>query len=403
MLWDQALQDLPPDDSEINRYAFKVGLVYCRYLMYLLSPVDCKCIRLSWYEIRAVQFSTPWPQVYVIWPLSNNPVPWLVKPRGFLACDWLLVSASPRDLSLIMTSAISWSPLRNVCLVSQSEKCAYADSWNFDKRWSQLLVHPSSSISCGALDICLLCHKMCVRWHEGPHQSSSQDVRVTSTLWHFGKNLEQTQGKAETVTRFQNTCLIPGFIVSAMMHTFENVLLGNMRMSAFAFVYLYFIAKVFYPCPQFCRFFTRSIASHRLNTNQKLFDNPFCQRSEKMSRSYHHMFQVEADTVEGELVAVTGSSGELGRWGRSSVLPLVRESDHRWQLDSSNEIDTAMCDLATSGGWELIWVGRRSITIAIVWLWFWTLKHSLVCLNIQWLTLRQMANRKSLSGDGRLI
>ena len=50
------------------------------------------------------------------------------------------------------------------------------------------------------------------------------------------------------------------------------------------------------------------------------------------------MFQVEADTVEGELVAVTGSSGELGRWGRSSVLPLARDSDHRWHLDSSNEI-----------------------------------------------------------------
>ena len=48
-----------------------------------------------------------------------------------------------------------------------------------------------------------------------------------------------------------------------------------------------------------------------------------------MSRSYHHIFQVEADTVEGELVAVTGSSGELGSWRRSSVVPLVRETEHR--------------------------------------------------------------------------
>ena len=50
-----------------------------------------------------------------------------------------------------------------------------------------------------------------------------------------------------------------------------------------------------------------------------------------MSRCYHHIFQVEADTVEGEVVAVTGSSGELGRWRRNSVLPLVRQSEHRCQ------------------------------------------------------------------------
>ena len=37
----------------------------------------------------------------------------------------------------------------------------------------------------------------------------------------------------------------------------------------------------------------------------------------------------EADTVEGELVAVTGSSGELGSWSRSSVVTLVRETEHR--------------------------------------------------------------------------
>ena len=48
-----------------------------------------------------------------------------------------------------------------------------------------------------------------------------------------------------------------------------------------------------------------------------------------MSRCFHHIFQVEADTMEGEVVAVTGSSGELGRWRRNSVVPLVRETEDR--------------------------------------------------------------------------
>ena len=114
------------------------------------------------------------------------------------------------------------------------------------------------------------------------------------------------------------------------MRTFVIVLFVNMRMFAFAYVYLCFIVKFFfYPFPQFCRFFTRSIASLRLNPNQKVLDNPLCQISDNMSRSYHHIFQVEADTVEGELVAVTGSSGELGSWSRSSVVTLVRETEHR--------------------------------------------------------------------------
>ena len=46
-----------------------------------------------------------------------------------------------------------------------------------------------------------------------------------------------------------------------------------------------------------------------------------------MSRCTHHIFRVEADTVEGEVVAVTGSSGELGRWRRNSIIPLVKESE----------------------------------------------------------------------------
>ncbi len=88
--------------------------------------------------------------------------------------------------------------------------------------------------------------------------------------------------------------------------------------------------------PNNFRFFKRSrgtFATLRLITSQRVTHKPFCQRSDftmAMSRCYHHIFQVEADTVEGEVVAVTGSSGELGRWRRNSVVPLVRDSDNRW-------------------------------------------------------------------------
>ena len=87
--------------------------------------------------------------------------------------------------------------------------------------------------------------------------------------------------------------------------------------------------------PTIFRFFTRSrgtFAAHRLITSQRVPHKPFCQRSDfslRMAQCYHHIFQVEANTVEGEVVAVTGSSGELGRWRRNSVVPLVRESDNR--------------------------------------------------------------------------
>ena len=86
---------------------------------------------------------------------------------------------------------------------------------------------------------------------------------------------------------------------------------------------------------EYYRFFTRNrgtFAFLRLNASQRVTHKSFCQRSNfplKMSRCYHHIFQVEADTVEGEVVAVTGSSGELGRWRRNSVLPLVRQSEQR--------------------------------------------------------------------------
>ena len=94
--------------------------------------------------------------------------------------------------------------------------------------------------------------------------------------------------------------------------------------------------------PTIFRFFTRNqgtFAAHWLNTSQRVPHKLFCQRSDfslTMSRCYHHIFQVEADTVEGEVVAVTGSSGELGRWRRNCVVPLVRESDNRylWHMDT---------------------------------------------------------------------
>ena len=49
----------------------------------------------------------------------------------------------------------------------------------------------------------------------------------------------------------------------------------------------------------------------------------------RMVGSYCHMFSVQCDTEGGEMVAVTGSSPDLGQWRRSSVIPMVRTSEHR--------------------------------------------------------------------------
>ena len=43
-----------------------------------------------------------------------------------------------------------------------------------------------------------------------------------------------------------------------------------------------------------------------------------------------HVFRVEVgagEVGEGEVVAVTGSSPELGAWARTSVLPMLRTGD----------------------------------------------------------------------------
>ena len=43
-----------------------------------------------------------------------------------------------------------------------------------------------------------------------------------------------------------------------------------------------------------------------------------------------HVFRVEVgagEVGEGEVVAVTGSSPELGAWARTSVLPMLRLGD----------------------------------------------------------------------------
>ena len=51
--------------------------------------------------------------------------------------------------------------------------------------------------------------------------------------------------------------------------------------------------------------------------------------SRMVDRSYSHVFSVQCDTEGGEMVAVTGSSPDLGQWRRSSVIPMVRTAEHR--------------------------------------------------------------------------
>ena len=52
---------------------------------------------------------------------------------------------------------------------------------------------------------------------------------------------------------------------------------------------------------------------------------------------HSHMFRVACETQEGEVLALTGSSPDLGSWRKSAVLPMVQDSQDSglWQLSVS--------------------------------------------------------------------
>ena len=56
-----------------------------------------------------------------------------------------------------------------------------------------------------------------------------------------------------------------------------------------------------------------------------------------MEKSRVEMLRCRCETQQGELLAVTGSSSDLGAWRKGSVLPLVQDSQDRslWQLSVS--------------------------------------------------------------------
>ena len=49
------------------------------------------------------------------------------------------------------------------------------------------------------------------------------------------------------------------------------------------------------------------------------------------------MLRCRCETHQGELLAVTGASSDLGAWRKGSVLPMVQDSEDRslWQLSVS--------------------------------------------------------------------
>ena len=59
-----------------------------------------------------------------------------------------------------------------------------------------------------------------------------------------------------------------------------------------------------------------------------------------MSGSFPHTFTVTCPTKEGEIVAVTGSSLDLGQWRRHAILPMVRDQGDTWSVavDLSDDV-----------------------------------------------------------------